>query len=412
MEESRKDRPLFYFIILFIIYSSGSYSVSHRIIPYNVVFIVRLIVLLYVGMRFNGKLRLSQDRFLWFLLPSILMLISAAFNFENISNELTVIFVFFVVVLMTGMIDFNDFKSIYSNIMMVVTAVSLALFFLYLIFPQLNNVLVSTDLDGHTSSNLFIFNKFTNLNRNCAFFWEPGAFQTYVAFAMIFELSAKKMNFKKLAVFSLGIFSTFSTTGYMVLALIWLLIFFSKSKAKTNVRISVIVLALIALLYIYYNQDYFFSSRYTSTTFGKVFQFLENRNDANLFTSASVRVYSVTKPFGLFFQKPIFGWGYDGLKDVMFPYTRGMNTCTYVNWFATYGLLFGIVMVRGFIGIVKSLKVSMIGGLLVFVILFFATGSENYVRSTFILLLSLFGNCYIPVLARNNSSIKTVEFDR
>ena len=58
--------------------------------------------------------------------------------------------------------------------------------------------------------------------RNCGFAWEPGLFASFVCFAIYFNLLIKKRikGNRNFYILTLGLFSTFSTTGYSAFLLI------------------------------------------------------------------------------------------------------------------------------------------------------------------------------------------------
>ena len=401
VEKSKLMDFLNYFIVFFLIYISGGFAVAHRIIPPVAVFIVRIVLLFIVAFANQKGIIINKTRFFWYMFIGFFMVASSILNLEDVSNELTVLLSLLFSLLIVSHLQFNTFKIIYSKLMYVITLFSLVIFVLYVIFPQLNSINVVVDLDGNTSSYIFLFNKFTNLNRNCAFFWEPGVFQTFIILAMIFEFSFKKLDIKRIIVFFLGLFSTFSTTAFIVMVLFGLLIVFNKRNTSRSAKTTVIALFLIAAILVVRNYEFFFSYNITSTTFGKILHFFDTRQDGIGFSSASVRIYSVIKPIEYFIYKPLFGWGYEGLKVAIFDYTHGINTCTFVNYFAVYGLIFGIVMIRGYVGLIRGLNLSKYSSLIIFVILFFATGSENYVRNSFFLLITIFGNSSFKVFSNN-----------
>ena len=148
------------------------------------------------------------------------------------------------------------------------------------------------------------------------------------------------------------------------------------------------VLAFLA----YFYQDALLATS-SSTVFGKLVVFFTKKqfNATSGSSSATVRFFAITKPFEVFLDKPLLGWGYEGLNEKLQQYTRSMNTCTIINWFAVYGVTFGTAMLAGILRLSKKIGKNMLAILLVFVIFFVVTMSENYVNNAFFFLLVMYG---------------------
>ena len=88
--------------------------------------------------------------------------------------------------------------------------------------------------------------------RNASFFWEPGAFAGYLLLALIF-LGLEKEQFKvrpywtRISVLYVGLLSTFSTTGYIVLPLALLLHFRLDGRTKAVAIKSFMLFYMLAL---------------------------------------------------------------------------------------------------------------------------------------------------------------------
>ena len=103
------------------------------------------------------------------------------------------------------------FIAIYSLICFVLTPI-----ILNLPFP----ILASGDA---TYKNLIFTNVSTTIYRNFGPFWEPGAFQIYLNLALFFILRDKsRFRVVDIVLFSLCVISTLSTTGILVLGLVFL----------------------------------------------------------------------------------------------------------------------------------------------------------------------------------------------
>lgn len=90
-----------------------------------------------------------------------------------------------------------------------------------------------------------------HLGRNNGPFWEPTVFATMLIIAQIFNLIINKNLFnKKGIIFSLGLFSTFSTTGYVTYSIfIFIYLIFSKRINKVMKMIFISLTTLLSILF-------------------------------------------------------------------------------------------------------------------------------------------------------------------
>lgn len=79
-------------------------------------------------------------------------------------------------------------------------------------------------IPGFTNFIIFSFTKGLHEYRNSGFVWEPGAYGCFVTIALLFHLFKTKFKFDKTAiVFIVAIITTFSTTNYLALIIIFFL---------------------------------------------------------------------------------------------------------------------------------------------------------------------------------------------
>ena len=156
-----------------------------------------------------------------------------------------------------------------------------------------------------------------------------------------------------------------------------------------KIRRRIFALILVGFAAMLPFSDLFFNTSMNST-FGKIISYVNS--GGTLEGSTSIRVNSVAKGIEAFLESPIIGLGYNGLRQYTYQYTRGMNTCTYINWFATYGLVFGLLM---FVGSKKfSSKIVNDRKYLSFFtlsILFIITFTENYIHNAIVFLMVFYG---------------------
>ena len=176
---------------------------------------------------------------------------------------------------------------------------SLFSFILYFIVKDHLDLLTSEYHDTETYNYLFyysvkegsIINFFgLDFHRNAGIFWEPGILQIYLNILLFLEVNVFKRNKRLLALIIIGILSTYSTTGLLLLMI--QLIYFLKTESKKYIAIFLITLIAIPL--------YFFSSiNFNEKIYGeREFSFQK-------------RLFDLTQPFFIALERPITGIGLD-----------------------------------------------------------------------------------------------------
>ena len=102
-------------------------------------------------------------------------------------------------------------------------------------------------------------------------------------------------------------------------------------------------------------------------------------------------MFSVVKPFELFLENPLFGCGYETLRQKLYFYTYGMNTCTFINYFAIYGVLLGLFSMIGYYKFSRFFSKVWWERILILAILFFITATEDYVNNAFFYIIIIYG---------------------
>ena len=67
-----------------------------------------------------------------------------------------------------------------------------------------------------------------------------------------------------------------------------------------------------------------------------------------------------------------------------------MNTCTFVNWFAYFGVFYGALMMRMFYKFAKRFSNKKLIVYMIFFAMFLTTATENYYRNSSILVFAFF----------------------
>lgn len=184
--------------------------------------------------------------------------------------------------------------------------------------------------------------------RNCGFAWEPGLFASFVCIAIYFNLLIKKRikGNTSFYILTLGLLSTFSTTGYSAYLLI-MANYFIAQNAKKPTKILYILLGIPAFLYIMnlpfmaekikeenQNENFVYdNNQYTS--------YLESEG-----TAITVRRWEgILMDYLNIQDKPVLGYGTKNNSYVnthISPYLITSNDI--VGTFARFGILLGLLI--------------------------------------------------------------------
>lgn len=324
----------------------------------------------------------------------LLMLITTLIRQEDFFTYIRASFCFIIVVLYVNIFSLMEFAESYVKIIRFLSIVSIIGYFAHIIAPEIFNLFIVQNLNGIKYSNWILFIQYYGDGmaavRNYGFAWEPGAFATCVCLSMFLEIFVLKKNFsfKNIGLYFVTIVTTFSTTGIIACIVLCLYVVFIDGMIAECVKMKIAICSVITLFIALQFKDFFLDTT-TSSTFGKLINYFTY--ETSVTTSTNVRINAITKVIDAFFQRPIFGWGYIGLSNETYEFTLGMNTCTFINWFAVYGVIFGGIMLTGVfrfskcIGNKKSLRIFVI------LFLFLITISENYIYNALIIILVLYG---------------------
>lgn len=383
----KKNRILLFFSVFLILFLSAGYVVTNDIISSS--------------LTIAGWGLLSIISFLllkkwdWHIVTATIVsvsffLLSSYYNQEPLFRTIALAFSFCTACILSMSFGIELFKEIYIRVMLVLSAISVVLFVSYKIIPGLSEINIVYNSVGMPASNLIVYIG-NNYERNMGMFWEPGAFQAFISLALFFSILKPILNFKQVAIFVVTIITTFSTTGYVAVLIASLMISFRWKTVDKKTRKYFMYLAVpVLLLFLYFSAGMLLDTS-SNSVFGKLLSFRDEGGMRGEVEGGSVaiRYYAIIKPIQSFFESPFLGKGYEGLSMELTYFTRGMNTCTFVNWFAMYGIVFGSLMSIGMYKFSKEVYPEhfMLG----FVFLFIITISENFATNAFFFMIAMIG---------------------
>lgn len=324
--------------------------------------------------------------------------------------------------LMTMMVIGRDnvFRS-FTNIMVFLAVYSMLTYFVYQISPDMiKKFPLIINKAGGKAHNLFFSVVFPVnpglVSRNYGLFWEPGAYQSFLNLALIFELFLMDRKHKLLNAILLyvAVQTTFSTAGIIVSNVIVLInlisSIFSKQKGRAKSRNVIIALSLFLVFLSGLTWFYQAPRRYQEAGYGKlIMQFnnivlpktheqqilstdkssteiisvenIKNDEDLKKQVSKAGRFSAFLYPLNAFVSSPIVGVGFDKLTALANDVGYRFNTFTPINWFAENGVLFGLLLSLAFAGIILFTNLSIWIRILLMIPLFATIVTEQYDRS-------------------------------
>lgn len=169
------------------------------------------------------------------------------------------------------LLSVNDkFKEYYSDIIYFFCILSLICFAYNHIFGVLPYIDLGKSMDGGMGYRVtsIVYTQLYNLNaqglilRNCGPFWEPGAFQGFINLAIVFELLGyNERNVKwyiRMLIFVITVITTFSTGGYMVLALSFIYFIIFNKWLRNDYKIVLLIFFILIALTIFFNTNFLY----------------------------------------------------------------------------------------------------------------------------------------------------------
>ena len=292
-------------IIMFMLVSSagGLLFVFNRNFSFLMLASIILFSLFYIGKMIKKSTFYSS--FLAFL--TVLALFAINFVFAINPQSLTK-YSFFGITIFTTVLTlfyFNnqDNKEILINSLYFVLKLVLfhsvlsfiAYFFvkdnLFLITSEYHESLTYNYLFYYSPKEASVINLFgLDIIRNSGMFWEAGILQIFLNILFFLEISVFKKNKRLLALIILGILSTYSTAGLLLLMI--QVVYFSQKEFKRNIAIVLITIIGIPLYII-------FSANINEKLYG------EGES------SFQKRLIDLTQPFFIALENPLTGVGLD-----------------------------------------------------------------------------------------------------
>lgn len=379
--------------IFLLIFLTSSFTVTCDAISSSATILIWIFLL---GICVFTNSLLSRKLSLVYAMMISLYLASTIANDQDFFVQAKILFALTVAFVYVNAFSRNEIMTAFIKVMFAIAIVSIPLYFVSITFPSAISFSLTSGTNGRSFYNLFIYGYMLNSSRNSGLFWEPGAYSTFLNFALFLILNDQSIKIDKksfkIVILIVALITTFSTAGYVTFAIcLSAFLFDNNISKKQRVLLTTAIILLVGIALSYYYEEIFLSG---SGVFGKLKFYREHTNfyaNGGTTSSTSVRIFSIIKPFELFIEHPVLGVGNSNLQIMTQAYTKGAITCTFVNWFAINGIFYGIIV---FCGYVKLINAGQANFRVRFICLFFVLSAilaEDYSQNALFLGIALLG---------------------
>ena len=379
--------------LFLLVFLTSSFTVTCDAISSGTTVLLWMILLI---MSVFANRFLQKKVFAIYIVIVCLYIASTIVNKQDLVVQMKILFGITVAMIFVNAFDNKEIKNAFVNIIFAISVISIPLYFISITVPSIFAFSYTPGTSGRAFYNLFFYGYMIGSNRNSGLFWEPGAYATFLNLGLFLMLNDNSLEierkYTKLIVFLIALLTTFSTAGFGTFALI-LIIYLANNEVskRQKVLITICIVILVVISLGYYYEEIFISG---NGVFGKLKFYREHMNyysSGETTSSTSVRIYSVLKPLEVFLENPIFGVGNSNLQSMTVAYTKGAITCTFVNWFAINGFLYGFLIILGYIKLINSSNKTRIVKILTFVFVLVAIAAEDYSQNPLFLGISIMG---------------------
>ena len=375
-----KEKNILHWIMMFVLIhmSSGASTIALSDLALAIFSVATLVLFLMRKLRFDKP----------FLVFTWIYIVILAFYFMNfgwvnftasIRIYLKIIYAY-ATIKIVGYYFFQYFSDIVAKLAMI----SLPLFLIQYFLPDqmmawngfLEFIIPQVPKGGYEYANSLVFTVNPwGLERNSGFMWEPGAFAAMLSVAMFINLIVHRSKLNRdLLIMLIAMFTTFSTTGYLLIMLLGL--FYLLNKPTTHIAIGTPILIILAIaVYSHPEVSEKIANRISNS--GHSIESAENYEGESNGISVG-RFGSLLLDMDDLQKQPILGFGLQATERISGRYADLVRA----NGFSDYLVKFGIL---GMVFLIFALSKS-------FSILRAEFGGRAYILGTLIILTLSFSN--------------------
>lgn len=287
----------------------------------------------------------------------------------------------------------EDFARIYEKIVYFFAIISVVLTLiaeirlsLFSVFPRFYNSAGTS----FYNMGVYLVPTSVGLLRNYGIFREPGVYQMFLMLGLIFHVYySHSVKAYRVITYVLAIVLTFSTTGYIALAIFFVLYLFKEniSFSEQKRKYFIICALILVTLFLATKTDLLSSE-------GMIFNKFSNTKR----TTTIARSASVFSNLKIWLNYPIFGAGlikvsekFPQLAFEMFGKAVTHNTNTLLCELATYGIIYTLLLTYSYWKFSVRLTNKKIQRFLILVIVFVLSCGEKLTFSPIIYILAFYG---------------------
>lgn len=405
-----RNKTTYAFSVLLIMMLVSDDTITFGITESSFLFVLKCLVylmLLFCMLLFTKTTLIIKNAWPLLLIIVSITLASLA-NSDVTGGYLYQIFIVLLSFLIVNSIEINIFLSIYSKMLYFLSTISIVLYLISISYNSLLSYLpVYESLSGVQYINIYLGAIYVDTHeiRSIGIFREPGVFMIYLLLGVVLELFYySKINARRLIIYLLALVTTFSTAAFilggMLIASFYLKL--DKITMKSKLLLS---LPFIAIGYLLYRHP---------DLYWRVFS--KFNVDSSKYLSSVAREASVTVSFRIFKDHLFFGAGLTPYVNMFesyaverygIPFKSGSHsTNTFMAIFATYGFLYGSILLTGIFKLSRMLTPSFLLRSVLFLSLLLMFSNEDMRYSLFFNALVFYGLKYRPLSLRQNSVLR------
>lgn len=345
-----------FFMICFLLNSGYAYNLVSDIPTLISLFICSVVILVLFGFKKGIMFKYSfwsNPYIVLCVFITLSMIINADFN--SWGSYFRQISILVLAVLFCKGTKVEKFTKIFLNFMVFVTTISITMWVVINIFnirPPLPIMTINSDVSyykDYYNGGLFFINTYSTA-RLMGPFWEPGIYASMTILALLLQeivklnlsIRRKKIN---TIILVIGIILSFSTAGYMLLLILFVIKTLTKVNGKNATIIILLLIVVLLVMLIYSDEILNLLNNWLPNVFGKL-TFESN--------SKLTRINGPLIDLKIFMNNPIFGAGMTDYQ-LQWPHYAGLmnvesRTSTITYFLANYGIpgiLYLFAILRG-----------------------------------------------------------------
>jgi len=389
-------------VMLFVSDDTITFGTTENAIFIITKYVIYLALIIIIPLTIKSSI-LNIYKSLYFNTIILSILLTLIANNDITGGYIYQIWVLTLSYLIVSKVELSQFAILFNRILYILCIISLVVFIIANYFSFLLSYFpVHENISGTQLTNLYlvaVYNKSNDI-RNTGIFREPGVYMIYILLGLIFELFYfTTANIKRIFIYLLTLLTTVSTAAFIVLILVIAGYYFDKGELKKTTNIVLAIFMLFIPLVTYYNPE----------LFERVFSKLDV--DSASYASALAREASVIVNYRIFTENIFFGAGLNPYVD-LFEYYSGEHygvtlkanaesTNTYMSIFATYGIMYGFIVLFAVYKLVKKLTITAIPQMLLLVSFLLMFSNEDMRYSLLFNILLFYGLKNITVSRRS-----------